>query len=231
MSNDGNNQDNKIDNIKNKPKKRSKKFEKRLAEGKVGKANRSIDFEFGELLFKLWVSGKSFASIQQMFLGTPKEFSYLSIINHAQRENWEARKKEMMDKVRQNNLEQLEFLYTEKLRALNEVIILTTERIKIEYQEYLKNPLLKPSWMPSTMKELDILFRLHDFVASGGVEKHALGFGKLGNNTGDNGSLDDSSAHQILKILATNSTQKLIDQTKQGVIDVESNEEGVFVER
>lgn len=183
-------------------------------DGPSAKGGLIIDDRFNEILFRLWMSGKTTQELFNIYRGSPNEFSLDTLRRSMRRNKWKERREEIVTKIREQTDEDVQLYTTQKLRMLHQIIALTDETIEREYKEFVKNPIPKnrPSWLPSNIKDIDSLFRLHEFLASGGVDKHLFGIkGQL--DIGES-SISDNTAVSILKLLSEATTQQLIDQSK-----------------
>lgn len=174
-----------------------------------------IDDGMDETLFRLWFSGRSFTDLQRTFAGTPKEFSLPTIYRHAKQKRWKKRRDKILKEIRGRFDTVIENFQFERISMAQDIITLLKDELN-NYIKLLQDPNVsandkkraRPGWMPSSSRDIDSLFRLHEFLISGGVDKSVVGVPiELGVNISDN------IASKLLDQLAEDSTKKLIDST------------------
>ncbi len=181
----------------------------------------AIDARLNEILFKLWMMGKSLEELVGLYEGTAEEFSMSSLYRSMLQYAWKERREKILSKVREGIDEEIELFTSEKIKTLHVIMSLTSDIVQRGYQDYLKNPSKHPDWVPSSMKDIDILYKLHDFVVSGGVEKNAISIKRADQLLST--PLPDGVARQMLQLLSEASTQDLVRKAS-GVIDAEFSE-------
>lgn len=137
------------------------------------KGSGELNRQFATKLFKLWASGTSFLELVDMFEGTPYAFSFDQIKGLAHVRRWEDQKKAVLQEAYETLKVHTVVVKAEKIKVLNRLNNLVLQDLEEEYREWVatgKNPKKKPSWLPHTTKDLDLWFKLHDFIASGGHE-------------------------------------------------------------
>ena len=204
-----------------------KKRQKRRKDTKEAYSRRGgpkpkITDQLEMVLFKLWMAGKTLTELSEMYRDTEFAFSVTALSLAKRKYDWDGRREKLLQRIREKNEEEIDIFNSEKLNILHLIITLSKQTIEREYRRYCKNPQdpnNRPSWLPTTIKDLDILFRAHEFIASGGVNK--IAGGSLKDLTGD--ELPDSAAQQLLSLLSEAATKQLAKQTGD-VIDAEFNE-------
>ncbi len=182
-----------------------------ISKKKPQKHKTSITPILNEILFKMWMAGKSPSELIEIYEGTGDEFTQSSLHRAMIQYSWKERREAILAKVREGVDEEIELFTSKKLKTIHHIMSITSDQIQREYQNFLKNPddpYKRPSWLPSTMKDLDLLYRLHDFIVSGGVEKHAIGLKNADKAMAE--PLPENIATQMLKLLAEASTKEMI---------------------
>ena len=169
----------------------------------------NISKKFGEQLFKLWVTGTSFLELIEMYDGTPYQFDFNQIQNLYHSTRWEEKKQTILNGVYETLRVQTLIAKADKIKVFNKINSLVIHEIEDEYSEYLssgKKLEKRPKWMPNNQKELEIWFKLHDFIVSGGHELKQKADLTINNVSGDQGvdDLNDEQLTMFLKALCEN---------------------------
>lgn len=171
----------------------------------------TIDFEFAESLFQLWMKGKTTQELVDMFENTNRSFS-LSVINKVlMKYKWTERRDKIVNEIAEKNNEEIKLFTEKRLGIVNTLISLMGD----ELNDYLKDPKHnpKPRYYPKNSKDMDTLFRLFEFIKNGGVDKKQIDLGL--NDFGMD--IDENVAISLLDIISKVSTK----QVKGEVIDAE----------
>lgn len=178
-----------------------------------------INFIFSEVLFKYYMMDKSFTQIQDMYRGTEYEFSMMMIQYAAKRFKWKERKERILAKVEKSTNRSIEHFVKDKIDMVNFLMTVTIDEMDKDYRKYILEGGKKPAWIPTTVKDIDTLARLQDFVLSGGVNKHAVKTDTTNNIINTAFIVDDSNALSILKALTD--PKELDQQYDENTIEAE----------
>jgi len=175
----------------------------------------SIDFEFAESLFQLWMKGKTPQDLVDMFAGTDRSFSIGTLQKILTKYKWIERRDKIVNAIVEKNNQEMQLFSEKRLTMANSIIALMED----ELNNYLKDPEhnVKPKFFPKNTKDLDTLFRLFEFIKNGGVDKKQIDVGL--NDFGLD--IEDNVATTLLDMLSKISTK----QIKGEVIDAEFFEE------
>lgn len=189
-----------------------------------GRSVRAIDPILNETLFKLWLSGKSLMEIHRLYEGTPKEFSLRCLYRTVVYYKWRERKELLLAAIREKTNEDIEIFLARKIDIVNETITLSHEEMIREYKLYVSknyDQRYRPGWLIGSAKDMEILFKLHDFLVSGGTNKHSV---DVNSNINVGMEMSDEVAAKMLKLLSDEATKKAI-QGSGGVVEAEIIEE------
>lgn len=166
----------------------------------------NLNIALGEILFRLWMVGKPDVEIVELCQKDHPYFSKELLNAYKKHFKWEERKKELYEAAKLDTDKEIRIANKQKLSILHLIFNFTAKEIERDFKSYEENPVgPRPYWAPKTLKDVDTLCRLHDFVISGGVEKKHLDITK---NTMIDANISDDVALKVLKILADESTQK-----------------------
>lgn len=172
----------------------------------------SIDGVVGESAFRLWMLGKSLSEITNVFKGTEKEFSLSTLKAYKEHNNWEDRKKEIFLDLNKSNDDEIKEANRKKLSVLHIIFDVLDQEMAKDYQKYMEDPINtpKPFWFPKSMKDLDLLVRMHEFTIAGGVERSSVDV----NNSFLTPKISKKGISQILKVLSDEATQEVIQGSR-----------------
>lgn len=175
----------------------------------------TIDFEFAESLFQLWMKGKTPQDLVDMFANTDRSFSIGTLSKTLNKYKWIDRRDKIINQIAEKNNQEI-VLFTEKrLSMVNSLIALMEDELNNYIKDPNHNP--KPNFFPKNSKDMDTLFRLFEFIKNGGVDKKQIDLGLT-----DFGlDIDDSTAINILDVISKVVTK----QAKGEVIDADFFEE------
>lgn len=168
--------------------------------------NLLIDEKFNEYLFRLWYCGKTWSELVRMFEGTEKAFTLMTLRRAVKKYKWYERREKLGQELQKDG-DKMILNFTRKRREiLNHTIMLLGDELDAHLQDPENNP--KPSWFPKKTSDLDIIFRLTEFMNNGGADKSQI---DLKNSIDVDLKISDKAASKILKYLSENSTKKLLD--------------------
>lgn len=192
--------------------------------------DKRIDYMFSEILFKLWMAGKTKGEIHSMFIGTTRAFSFNQLERAAIDFKWDERKSKILEEIQKENDDEILISRKKQLNIINLAIDANLEVIQREYVDFLANPaefLAKKdekiaSWLAKSPSGLMELIRAHSFLVHDGVKINA----SLEVNSSKSlnaESLTSEEADQLFKIMGEAAHRARIAKEKESTPKLPAN--------
>lgn len=180
----------------------------------------NISNDTRQRLFQMWSLGMSYHDLLRTYRGTAEEFSFDQLLKVAEVDNWVENRKLMINNRLSDLIAGQQVAQMTRLDALNKVLFWSNEEMFNEMKDYInsgKDPDKRPSWLPNTLKDVEILMNLHNSIL-----KQSDGdlYAFLQNNTqinnyninGNNENEGDSENDivEVLKVLADKKTKAFL---------------------
>ncbi len=168
-----------------------------------------FDNGFGNVLYNLWLSGKSFSELTRMYEGTPNAFKYYALLSYSQRYKWKERRRRLANEISDIKKDDESVkIHIQKSLTLMQSMISYVEQ---ELSNYLANPMLapRPRWMPDDATEIINLLKMYHYLVNDGVDRTEIDVKHKASVVFE---IPDDIASQALKLLSEAKTDKLLSE-------------------
>lgn len=108
---------------------------------KEGDLVPNIDDSFAERLFSLWMNGKTYTELASLYGNDPRySLTYKMVVEIAKRYEWHKRRKEIVERLRQDNDDNIFMEKRKQLYAFSQMIDMNVQAVQSVYKDFIENP-------------------------------------------------------------------------------------------